>query len=261
MTRFLIVNDDGVTSPMLPPMVKHLGSLGTVSVAVPLREQSWKSKAMTRYEPITYEARAEFGVEAYAIDGTPSDCVNIAVHHLLAERPDWVISGINIGVNAGEAYVINSGTVGAAFEGGLLGLPAVAFSQYVPPAIFHEWTSEKRLTSPAAAALIEHGATRVARMMRTIVAEGLPPGAMLLNVNFPDGLAADTPVQWCNLLVTRYGSIFDREGDHFIHRFGGNVTREPHPLGDKDVVEQGKISVTALSLPGLAVPVDGYPIP
>ncbi len=261
MTRFLIVNDDGVTSPMLPAMVEHLGALGSVSVAVPLREQSWKSKAMTRFEPVTFAARPEFGVEAYAIDGTPSDCVNIAVHHLLAERPDWVISGINIGINAGEAYVINSGTVGAAFEGALLGLPAVAFSQYVPPEIFREWTGGKRLTSPAALTLVERGAKRVADMMRTIVQRGLPPGAMLLNVNFPDGLAADTPVQWSNLLVTRYGSIFDREGDHFIHRFGGNVTREADPLGDKAVVEQGRISITALSLPGLAVPVRGYAIP
>ena len=155
MTRFLIVNDDGVTSPMLPAMVEQLGALGTVSLAVPLREQSWKSKAMTRYDPVTYEPRPEFGVEAYAIDGTPSDCVNIAVHHLLAERPDWVISGINIGVNAGEAYVINSGTVGAAFEGGLLGLPAVAFSQYVPPEIFREWTTDHRLTSPDSTAQVE----------------------------------------------------------------------------------------------------------
>ncbi len=261
MTRFLIVNDDGVASPLLVPMVAALRTLGEVALAVPLEEQSWKSKAMTRYAPVPVQARPEFGVEAYALGGTPSDCVNIAVHHLLSHKPDWIISGINIGINAGEAYVINSGTVGAAFEGGLLGFPAVAFSQFVPREMFLQWATRKRLEGATAEALIAGAVDTMRRMLATIVPRGLPERAMLLNVNFPYPLGPDTPVHWAPLLLTRYGSIFQREGDHFVHRFGGDIWRDPDHEGDRDVVERGAISVTAVSLAGLTHPTAGYPIP
>jgi 5'-nucleotidase len=216
---------------------------------------------MTRYGRVSVQERPEFGVEAYALGGTPSDCVNIAVHHLLSRPPDWIVSGINIGINAGEAYVINSGTVGAAIEGALLGFPAAAFSQFVPRALFLQWATRKRFDDPAAEVMVQRAASTTARMLRTIAARGMPDGAMVLNVNFPHPLGDDTPVRWAPLLVTRYGSIFQREGDGFVHRFGGDIWREPSAVGDRDIVERGEISITALSLPGLTHPTAGYPIP
>ena len=261
MTRFLITNDDGVASPLLLPLVQALAPLGEVALAVPLEEQSWKSKAMTRFGRVSVQERPEFGVEAYGLQGTPSDCVNIAVHHLLSHPPDWIISGINIGINTGEAYVVNSGTVGAAIEGALLGFPAVACSQFVPRELFLQWATQKRFEGATAAAMVQQAAKTTARMLRTIVTHGMPAGAMVLNVNFPHPLRDDTPVRWAPLLVTRYGSLFQREGDGFVHRFAGDIWREPSAVGDRDIVERGEISITALSLPGLTHPTAGYPIP
>jgi 5'-nucleotidase len=254
MPTLLIVNDDGVQSPMLPPMVEKLSALGRVRLAVPLEEQSWKSKAMTRFGRISVERRTEFGVEACAVGGTPSDCVNLAVHLLFADPPDWVVSGINIGTNTGLGFAINSGTVGAALEGALQGLPAVAFSTLVPPELFRQWGTEKRLTGALAQRLIDSTTTRMAAMMARLLETGLPPGAMMLNVNFPGVVGAETPVRWVPLQNNRYGPVFKPEGEDYVHGLALGFQVLDEGPSDREVVQQGEISVTALSLAGLSVP-------
>jgi 5'-nucleotidase len=259
MPTLLITNDDGVRSPFLPRMVERLKRLGTVRMAVPAEEHSWKAKAMTRFGRIQPHARNDFGVEAYALTGTPSDCVNIALHHLFPDKPDWVISGINIGWNVGAAFAVNSGTVGAAFEAALGGVPAVAFSVRMPPELFQQWITEKNLAGPEAERLLDSTTERMGRMMEALLERGLPPGAMILNVNFPGAVRADTPAHWVPLEDNRYGSLFVPDGGGFIHRFQHNLTVVAPGPSDRQVVVDGGIAVTGLNLAGWNVPAPAQP--
>jgi 5'-nucleotidase len=261
MPAFLISNDDGPQSPFLPRMVEALRRLGAVRVCVPAEEQSWKAKAMSRWGRIHARPLAGLGVPAFTVTGTPSDCVNLALHHLFPEPVDWVISGINIGWNVGAAFAINSGTVGAALEGALCGKPAVAFSTFVPVEVFQQWATERRLTSPAAGRVLEVTTARMAAMMASLYRMGLPPGAMLLNINFPGAATPSAKVHWVPLQDNRYASLFVPDGDGYVHRFQHNLHPVAQGPSDRDVVAGGNISATLISLAGLSLPAPvGFPL-
>ena len=239
MPTFLLVNDDGVNSPMLAPTVEVLRGLGRVRVVVPATEQSWKGKAMSRFGRVEVTPHDGFGVEGFAVHGTPSDCVNLGVHNLFDGPRDWVISGINIGDNIGLAFVLNSGTVGAAVEGALLGIPAVAFSHHVTQSMFHEWSSDNRMTGATAERSVRAAAATVGRLLPAILEHGLPARPGVLNINFPHGVNEKTPVRWTGLQINSYGGLFEADGGGYRHRYRGDAWREPAEANDRDVVEGG----------------------
>jgi 5'-nucleotidase len=161
MPVLLVTNDDGVHAPGLAALAEALGELGEVYVVAPEREQSACGHSLTLHRPLRTH---RWGERRFAVNGTPSDCVNLGVLGFLPERPVLVASGINHGSNLGDD-VTYSGTVSAAMEGTLLGVPSIAIS------------------------LMDGGdvaeAARVAKLiaMRVLVS-GLPPKT-LLNVNVP----------------------------------------------------------------------------
>jgi len=161
----LVTNDDGINAPGLAALAEALAPLGDVYVVAPEREQSTVGHALTLHRPLRVDRLAE---RRFAVNGTPSDCVNLAVLGLLPAEPKLVVSGINHGSNLGDD-VTYSGTVSAAMEGTLLGIPSIAVS----------------LVGPEQGGFEEAG--KVARLiaMRTLV-EGLP-AKTLLNVNVPGG--------------------------------------------------------------------------
>ncbi len=163
--RILLTNDDGISAPGLKALEESVGGLGEISVVAPDREMSGTSQAITIHAPLRVEER---GARRYAVSGTPADAVILALHRILPEKPDLVISGINPGGNLGE-NVIYSGTVAAALEATLHGVPALAVSL----------ASRKHLDFRGPAAFAAELASRV-------LAEGLPSGVML-NVNVPRG--------------------------------------------------------------------------
>ena len=122
--KILITNDDGISSEGLRILADTVKALGEVSVVAPDRERSAAAHSLTLHRPLRVE---QIGPRVYAADGTPVDCVNLAVYGILKGRPDLVISGINNGPNLGEDLVY-SGTVSAAFEATFLGIPAFAIS-------------------------------------------------------------------------------------------------------------------------------------
>jgi 5'-nucleotidase len=122
--RFLISNDDGILAHGLDVLTRAAEPLGEIWVVAPDREQSATSHSLTLHHPLRPVPR---GPRRWQVDGTPTDCVMLAVEALLPERPDFVLSGINHGQNMGED-VLYSGTVAAAMEGLALGIPAIAFS-------------------------------------------------------------------------------------------------------------------------------------
>lgn len=122
--RLLLSNDDGILAHGLSCLIKAAEPLGEVTVVAPDREQSATSHSLTLHHPVRPIARGE---RRFQVDGTPTDCVMLAVEALMPERPDFVLSGINHGQNMGED-VLYSGTVAAAMEGLSLGIPSIAIS-------------------------------------------------------------------------------------------------------------------------------------
>jgi 5'-nucleotidase len=185
--RILIANDDGYLAPGLAALVKACEGLGDLDVVAPEQNASGTSNSLTLSRPLTvFSASNGF----LYINGTPSDCVHLALTGVLSTRPDLVVTGINQGANMGDD-TLYSGTVAAAMEGFLFGIPSIAFSQV-----------EKGWTHLDAAA-------RVARkVIEHLLAQAPARSPYLLNVNIPNRADADQlPIQ-----ITRLGRRHASEG-------------------------------------------------
>src|SRR2546422_359764 len=145
--RILITNDDGYRSEGLPELARALAPLGEVTIVAPVLEASAIGHALTLRHPLRLE---HVGDRVFAVDGTPTDCVNIAVTQVLKSLPDLVVSGINKGWNLGDD-VTYSGTVAGALEGGLLGLPGIAGSTQNRRNEFEDGPAGKAAAEPAEA--------------------------------------------------------------------------------------------------------------
>jgi 5'-nucleotidase len=230
MTRILVTNDDGVQAEGIRELVRALASLPEVEVVVvaPDREQSASGHSLTLQRPLRMH---ELAPGWYAVDGTPTDAVNLAVHWLLRERPaDLVISGINNGLNLG-ADVTYSGTVSATFEASLLGLPAVAFSQEVGPG-----------------ASFPRAAEFARRFVATLLADPLDR-RLLLNVNLPAREVAG--VEFARLGRRVYRQVVVEKEDPRGRRYfwiAGTPEWSRDAGTDHDALERGLASVTPLHL-------------
>ena len=163
----LVTNDDGIHSPGISVLAEHLQALGRVVVVAPDRERSAVGHALTLHAPLRAD---QLETDRWAISGTPTDCVSLGIHGLLKQRPDLVLSGINRGGNMGDD-ITYSGTVAAAMEATLMGVPSIAIS------LAAEQFSAADF-GPAAEA-----AVTIAEM---VAEHGLPPDTFL-NVNVPAG--------------------------------------------------------------------------
>ncbi|MGC9450362.1 MAG: 5'/3'-nucleotidase SurE [Oceanipulchritudo sp.] len=130
--QILLTNDDGIHSRFLHAIAGALNEHFDIIVAAPKTEQSWIGRAVSRSRIVSVEPHPELPWKAWTIDGTPTDCVNIALGNLLSNPPAAVVSGINIGYNTTSNLIYSSGTVAGALEGAFWGLPAFAVSQEVP---------------------------------------------------------------------------------------------------------------------------------
>jgi 5'-nucleotidase len=163
--NIMVTNDDGITAPGIIALAVALRTLGRVAVVAPDREQSAVSHAITLHHPLRAEQRSD---DTFAVSGTPTDCVNLGIHNLLDFRPDLVVSGINRGGNMGDD-ITYSGTVSAAMEATLMGIPAIAVS----------------LATTGEGTNYEAAALFIRRLAQRVGEEGLPPDTFL-NVNVPD---------------------------------------------------------------------------
>jgi 5'-nucleotidase len=161
----LITNDDGVHSPGIKALQKSLAPIGEIYVVAPDREVSASSQSLTLKHPLRAEVVED---KVYAVDGTPADCVNLALVKLVPHRPDLVVSGVNRGANLGED-VFYSGTIGAAREGTFFGVPSFAMS-----------------LASRSESDFEPAAAFAARLAKLVLEKGLPERT-LLNVNVPPG--------------------------------------------------------------------------
>ncbi len=233
-TRILISNDDGYSAPgiiaLQEALTRRLGSTVSITVVAPEQDRSGASNSLTLDRPLHVRTAASGSIY---INGTPTDCVHVAITGLLPERPDLVLSGINNGANMGDD-TIYSGTVAAAMEGYLLGVSSIAFS-----------LAGKGYANLAAAAQI--AADIVERFLKTPPTEG----QVLLNVNIPP-LAGD---EIKGVVATRLGKRHHAEpviptqtphGETVYWIGPAGKARDAGPGTDFNAVSEGYVSVTAL---------------
>jgi 5'-nucleotidase len=229
--RILVTNDDGIHSPGLTMLAKALGKLGEVWVVAPDRERTAVAHAVTLHKPLRVH---HMGERVYTINGTPVDCVNLALLKLLPERPQLLVSGINKGVNLGDD-VLYSGTVSAAVEGTILGVPSMAVSQ--------EGREEFQFSTGA------HYALRVARV---ILQRGLPEET-LVNLNIPNRpRRAVTGVRVTCLSRRRFENPIiekvDPHGRTYYWIAGTRVSWSRSKDADHEAIENGAVSLTPIHL-------------
>ena len=227
MKRILVTNDDGVHSEGITALADAMKTLGDVTVVAPLAEASAIGHALTLRRPLRLETIAH---NVFAVDGTPTDCVNIAITSVLRGMPDLVVSGINKGWNLGDD-VTYSGTVSGAFEAALLGPPGIAVSL-------------QRTGDPFDFSDAARGAQIVAQ---SVLEKGLP-ARTFLNINVPRGRTKGfkVTVQARRNHITKVDERIDPRGQRYFWIEEGQNDWEPHDRSDFQAVRDGYISVTPL---------------
>ncbi|HUP41245.1 MAG TPA: 5'/3'-nucleotidase SurE [Vicinamibacterales bacterium] len=227
MKRILVTNDDGVHSEGIKVLAEALKGLGEVTVVAPLAEASAIGHALTLRRPLRLET---FSERVYAVDGTPTDCVNIAITSVLRGMPDLVVSGINKGWNLGDD-VTYSGTVSGAFEAALLGPPGIAVSLQRTGEVF-DFTESARAAQIVAQSVLERGL----------------PSRIFLNINVPQGRTKGikVTVQARRNHITKVDERIDPRGQRYFWIEEGQNDWEPHDRSDFQAVRDGYISVTPL---------------
>lgn len=237
MPTILVTNDDGISSPGIRALAKSLRSAGDVYVVAPETEQSAVAHALTLHRPLRFERT---GRDAYFINGTPTDCVIIAVNNILPRKPDMIISGINNGGNLGDD-VTYSGTVAAAMEGTLLGIPSIAVSL----------VRKDNGGGPRARAAQYAAAADFARdLVLKVLKNGLPDDT-LLNVNVPDTeriKGVKITKQGKRVYENAVQELSDPRGRKFYWIGGGAPKWEAGQDTDLHAVRSGYISVTPVHL-------------
>ncbi len=229
--RILVTNDDGYLAGGLRTLARVAEALGEVSIVAPDREQSATSHSLTMHHPL--RVRQAQGVSV--VDGTPTDCVVLAVGELLAEKPDVVLSGVNHGPNLGDD-VLYSGTVAAAMEATILGIPAVAVSYGGrDPETIAAWQD------------------RLIELMRQIIVRDDFPGQTLVNINLPPL----PPAEARGVRVTSLGRrayidsltrAHDPSGREYFWIGGGESRWWGSESSDFQAIRDGFVSVTPLHL-------------
>jgi 5'-nucleotidase len=259
--RFLVTNDDGIESPFVAALVAALLAHGRVIVVAPRVEQSWISKAMSRRTQLTVkERRSLFGCEAWDVNGTPADCVNLALAHLVKDRVDAVVSGINIGTNAALPLILASGTVGGALEGALHGYHAIASSLRLAPEDMATLRQPGARVPAHLATSLQVVARRTAALAEEVARKPQPRSFFVHNLNFPAGTNETTTLERSVPAPLHAGSLFQRsptEGDEFYtFTFAVGEQRPCDLLTDRACIESGRASYTILDYGRLGVTKD-----
>jgi 5'-nucleotidase len=238
MPTILVTNDDGITSPGIKMLAKTLRSLGDVYVVAPETEQSAVAHALTLHRPLRSE---RVGNYTYCVNGTPTDCVIIAVSKVLPQKPDIIVSGINNGENLGDD-ITYSGTVAAAMEGTLLGVPSIAVSLVRK--------NQNNGAYRMVASKFQTAADFARELTVKVLDRGLPDDT-LLNVNVPNSR------QIKGVKITKQGKMIydnsiqdlsDPRGREYYWIGGGLPQWESGENTDFEAIRGGYISITPVHL-------------
>ncbi|OGO78064.1 MAG: 5'/3'-nucleotidase SurE [Clostridiales bacterium GWB2_37_7] len=235
--KILISNDDGINAQGIKALAMAMQELGEVYVVAPERNQSATGHAVTMHTPLRSRKLDVFGdnIKAWWVNGTPADCVKLGVENLMDERPDLLVSGINMGENLGTD-VIYSGTVSAAVEGAIFGIPAIAFS-------YEDYTT----TDMTAAATVAK------EICKQILEHGIPQNH-IFNVNIPaiNSLQEIKGIKICKLGIKIYKNNFEERKDpkgNTYYWLAGELVDLPDDI-DTDIyaIKNKYISITPINI-------------
>jgi 5'-nucleotidase len=263
--RLLVTNDDGIDALFFHELVAALRTAGhELFIVAPAREQSWVGAGKTKTRPVTSKASDHgFGCPTWVIDGTPSDCVNIGLAHLVKTQIDGVISGLNVGFNCSLGFILASGTVAGAWEGALHGLPAMAVSQDISAEIYDHLKERGGEPDAELRATLKHSAAHAARLAGELLPRTPPRGFTVHNVNFPYPCRPETAMKRtvpARFFVPGLFSPADDDGTHRLIWAVGEDVSPREPLTDIACVAAGCISHTILDYTKLGTVVQIDPV-
>jgi 5'-nucleotidase len=240
----LLTNDDGINTAFLQALAQACKDAGfRVLVAAPSGERSWIGRAFSRHQEVTLAAFPGIGDQAWSIDGTPSDCVNIALGHLLPAMPDVVISGLNIGFNATMPLCLSSGTLAGATEGAAWGLPAVACSLDLEQAVFERVHRTSATCPDEIRPHLDAACRHAARFALGLVGQPVT-GLHVHSLNYPSTVTETTPMERSHPALVRHGSLFQPTQLGYRFRWNDGENQSSEGQTDLAVLERGSISHT-----------------
>ena len=233
----LVSNDDGYQAEGIKALASALKKIGRVVIVAPQWEQSGTSHSLTLYRPFRTK---KIGPDVYAVSGTPTDAVMIAVYCILKKRPDILVSGINHGANMGDD-ITYSGTVAAAMEGTILEIPSIAVS--LASSNHSELLTRKRFSKAA---------SFTSRLVKAVLKNGIPK-TTLLNVNIPDNGSVNSRRYMITKLGKReYRDVItekiDPRGEPYFWIAGHYIITDKGPETDYGAIQKNFISVTPLDI-------------
>jgi len=245
MKTILLINDDGIQSSGLLALKQKLDKNGKVVVIAPKEEISGIGKAITTSRNVRVEeTELSDGSKAYATDGTPADAYLLAVNKILKRQPDLVVAGINLGPNLGIDDLLNSGTLGAAIEAAIHGVPAIAVS-YCKQKISDQKADKAKITARE----LELTVSLIQKIVEFVLGKGMPRGVDVLSVNVPEK-AHSKKVKVTSLSYGGYGDIYTKEeGGYRIAQWRLADYADPDPETDVYVIkEEGCVSITPIKI-------------
>ena len=250
--RLLLTNDDSIDCVFLHVLVKSLRDAGhELFVVAPKTEQSWIGAAKSRHRRVhSTGIDRGLGCPTWVVDGTPSDCVNIGLAHLLPVKPDAVVSGINVGLNASLSFIPASGTIAGAWEGVVHGLPAIAFSQHLTFGAFDKFKRSGGEPDDEISLTLRAATTHATSLVPALVAATPPRSFILHNVNFPFPCTAASQVRRTVPAQVIVPGLFGPKADDgthsFVFKMGEEIPATNDAMTDRAALTAGHISHTLL---------------
>ncbi|MDR0740885.1 MAG: 5'/3'-nucleotidase SurE [Puniceicoccales bacterium] len=255
--RVLLTNDDSIHSAALQRLVRALiEKKWEVYVSAPAMEQSGVGRACGLTRSISVTPFEGLGCTAWAVNGTPLDCVNLALSYWLeGKRPDLVISGINWGVNTSVPMIFSSGTVGGAIEGVAFGIPSIAVSQCLPGQ--DKQYIQKKIDFLAHEGLMKSIDAAVEKTVQYAETIAKTSDNVVHNINFPYPTTAETTEEMTTLSNIMHGkdanypvycALYEKRGDEYHFAIEQDLSIPPPPGFDIYVLLQGKISHSIIDL-------------
>jgi 5'-nucleotidase len=240
----MVTNDDSVQSNGIIELARAAAKHAEAIIVAPEQPQSATALSMTFHKPLRVNRVRREKFECYAVSGSPGDCVMIGVNKVLPRRPDLVVSGINIGDNNTFQDILASGTVAAALESAITGIPAIAFSMEVSgESLFALEYDQPDFTNAGIIA---------SEIIRDVLENGMPTGADILNVNFPPKVERATPIMLTKVGRRKYADKVivrrDPRGRAYYWLFGERLSRFPPNTDAEAVVVKRNVSISPLVL-------------
>lgn len=248
--KIIVANDDSYRSELLGLLLDIIKDFGEILVVAPEHQQSWRGKSVTRYEDMQFQRRNVFGHEGYLLNGTPADCINFAIYNLCDSPPDLVISGMNAGVNSGTGFIFSSGTVGAALEANIAGIPGIAVSTALDASSWDAFEMSFTVSEVVREQLKEIGLPQLKRLLKTFISDpNFLSEPVTWNINLPVPLVEGAEIVFSSVARDYYQRLFKEVGDECVWDMSSSdIIRDTREEVDRAYLKRGHITVSRLSI-------------